>query len=53
VAEIGLQRLDLSRDRALRDVERLGGGGQRAFARDSAEQAQVVEVESGDGLGSS
>jgi hypothetical protein len=41
--EIGLQRLDLGRDRALRDVERARGCRQRAFARGGAEQAQVVE----------
>jgi hypothetical protein len=52
VPEVDLQRLDLGRDRALRDVERACGGGQRALARDGAEQAQVVEIERGDGFGS-
>jgi hypothetical protein len=52
VAKIGLQRLDLGRDRALRDIERACRRGQRAFARGRSEQSQVVQVEGRHGASS-
>ena len=45
MAERGFKRFDLSRDRALRDVERARRRGQRSAARYRTEKAEVMQIQ--------